>query len=196
MRRAIAFILVTVLAFSVAGEARAATVSISIVNQFAGFSPKTAKGAIGTTFKWTNNDSITHTTTQNAPLSLWNRSLMSGHSFSKTINFAGSYPYHCTIHKNMTGTVKVPIRVSPSSGSVGASFSVIVAAVTAPAGMVYDIQRRKGTGSWTAWKTGIKAMKATFRPASKGTWSFRSRVRRTSNGARSGWSPARSISVK
>jgi plastocyanin len=197
MRRSIALVLATVLALTVAGEARAATVSISIVNSTAGFSPKTASGAIGTTFTWKNSDSIDHTSTQNSPLSLWNSGhIVAANTFSKTINFAGSYPYHCTIHPlTMKGTVKVPLRVSPASGSVGTSFIISVANRKAPSGFVYDIQRRKGSGAWTAWRTGITAKSATFKPSSSGTWSFRSRLRKTSNGAKSGWSPARSVTV-
>jgi plastocyanin len=180
-----------------AGEAQAATVDISIVGVSAGFDPTTATGAIGDTFHWTNDDSITHTTTQNGPLSLWDSgNLAAGDTFSKAIDFAGSYPYHCAIHPTtMKGTVKVPIQVSPASGSVGTAFRVTAASVVAPSGFVYDIQRRKRNGDWTAWKTGITSKSATFRPKASGTWSFRSRLRRTSNGAKSGWSPARSISV-
>jgi len=196
MRRSIALVLAASLFLLMAGEARAATVDISIVGVSAGFDPTAATGAIGDTFHWTNNDSITHTTTQNGPLSLWNSgNLAGGDSFSKAIDFAGSYPYHCSIHTSMTGTVKVPVQVIPPSGSVGTAFRVTVAAVAAPSGFVYDIQRRKGSGDWTAWKTGITSKSATFRPKASGIWSFRSRLRKTSNGAKSGWSPARSISV-
>jgi len=35
-------------------------------------------GAFGDTFHWTNNDTITHTTTQNGPLSLWNSGHLNG----------------------------------------------------------------------------------------------------------------------
>ena len=195
MRRSIALVLAASLFLLMAGEARAATVDISIVGVSAGFDPTTATGAIGDTFHWTNDDSITHTTTQNGPLSLWDSgNLGAGDSFSKAIDFAGSYPYHCSIHTSMTGTVKVPIQASPSSGNVGTAFRVTVAAVAAPSGFVYDIQRKTAIGSWTAWKTGITSKSATFRPKASGTWSFRSRLRET-DGGKSGWSPPRSISV-
>jgi len=196
MRRSIALVLSASLFLLMAGKARAATVDISIVGVSAGFDRTAAAGAIGDTFHWTNNDGITHTTTQNGPLSLWNSgNIIAGNAFSKAIDFAGSYPYHCSIHTSMTGTVKVPIQVTPSSGSVGTAFRVTVASVTASSGFVYDVQRKKGNGSWTAWKTGITSKSVTFKPQALGTWSFRSRLRKSSNGARSGWSPARSISV-
>jgi plastocyanin len=197
MRRSIALVLTASLFLLMAGEARAATVDISIVSVSAGFDPKTATGAFGDTFHWTNDDTITHTTTQNGPLSLWNSgNLAAGDGFSKAIDFAGTYPFHCAVHPtSMKGTVKVPIQVAPPSGSVGTAFTVTAASVAAPNRFVYDIQRRKGSGDWTAWKTGITSKSATFRAKVAGTWSFRSRLRKTSNGAKSRWSPARSISV-
>ncbi len=197
MRRSIALVLATSMFLLIAAEAQGATVDISIVGISAGFDPKTATGAIGDTFHWTNDDSITHTTTQNGPLSLWNSgNLAAGDSFSKAVDFAGSYPYHCAIHPtSMRGTVKVPIQVAPSSGSAGTTFTVTAASVAAPSGFVYDIQRRRGSGDWTAWKTGITSKSAKFRPKAPATWSFRSRLRKTSNGAKGGWSPAASISV-
>jgi plastocyanin len=196
MRRSIALVLAASLFLVMAEQAHAATVDISIVSASAGFDARVTAGAFGDTFHWTNNDTITHTTTQNAPLSLWNSGHLSGgSSFSKAINFAGSYPYHCTIHSSMAGTIKVRIQVTPTSGSVGTTFTVAVASVAAPSGSVYDIQRKKGSGDWMPWRTGITPKAATFRPKAQGTWSFRSRVRKTSNNAKSGWSPARSISV-
>ena len=196
MRHLIALVLAASLFLVMREQAHAATVDVSIVSASAGFDPKVTTGAFGDTFHWTNNDSITHTTTQNAPLSLWNSGhLNGGSSISKAINFAGSYPYHCTIHSSMTGTIKVRIQVTQTSGSVGTTFAVAVAFVAAPSGSVCDIQRKKGSGDWTAWKTGITSKSVTFRPKASGTWSFRSRVRKTSNNAKSGWSPARSISV-
>lgn len=196
MRRFGSFVMVAVLSMLMAGPAEAATVDISIVSTTTGFDPKTATGAFGDTFRWTNDDSINHTTTQNSPLALWDSGAMSGgDTYSKAIDFAGSYPYHCAIHPtSMTGVVKVPLRVAPTSGAVGDAFKVSVAAVGAPDGFVYDVQRRKGSGDWSIWKRGITSRSATFRPSSAGTWSFRARLRET-GGGKSGWSPPRSISV-
>ena len=59
---------------------------------------------------------------------------MAAARFSKAINVAGSYPYRCTNH-SMTGTIKVRIQVSPTSGSVGTIFTVAVASVAAPTGV-------------------------------------------------------------
>jgi len=196
MRRFVSFVLVAVPAMLVAGPAEAATVDISIVSTTVGFDPKTATGPFGDTFRWTNDDALNHTTTQDSPLALWDSGTMgAGDTFSTTVNSAGSYPYHCAIHPvSMTGVVRIPVRVAPASGPLGEAFKVLVAAVGAPDGFVYDVQRRKGNGDWAIWKRGITTRSATFRPSSSGRWSFRSRLRET-GGGRSGWSPPRSISV-
>ena len=93
----------------------------------------------------------------------------------------------------MKGSVKVPILVAPSSGNTSTRFLITVASV-AVAGFTYDVQRRVGTGPWKPWKSGLTARKARFR-GSRGTDSFRSREVRTSDGARSGWSPAAKITI-
>ncbi len=196
MRRVIALLLMGTLVALVAGPASAATVDVSIVSVSSGFSPKTATVALGDTVHWTNDDSISHTTTQNGPLALWDSgTLSSGKGFSFVITAAGKYPYHCDIHpSSMKGSVKVSPTVTPASGSVGDRFAVTVASADATGTFVYDVQRRKGHGEWKAWKTGITSKSVTFKPKSAGKYSFRSRYRDSSGGA-SGWSPVRSISV-
>jgi plastocyanin len=176
--------------------AQAVTENISIVSASTGFSPKTVTSAFGTTFKWTNNDSITHTSTQNSPLSLWNSgNITASHSFSKVISFAGTFAYHCNIHPSMTGTIKVPITVSPSSGTTSTHFTITVAAVAAPSGFTYDAQKRRGSGAWTTLKSGFSTKTVKFTPSQTGKWSFRARLHKGSNGATSGWSPIKSVSV-
>jgi plastocyanin len=78
--------------------------NVSVVN-FA-FMPKTLRVALGTTVKWTNTTAATtHTTTSDT--GLWNRTLPPGGSFRRTFSTAGRFPYHCTIHPSMTGTIVV-----------------------------------------------------------------------------------------
>jgi hypothetical protein len=74
---------------------------------------------------------------RNAPLSLWNSGhLNGGSSFSKTINFAGSYPYHRAFHSSMRDTIKVRLQVTPPSGSPDTTFAIAVASVAPPSGSV------------------------------------------------------------
>jgi plastocyanin len=177
--------------------AEAATKSISIVSRTAGFSPAVISGPEGTTFAWKNNDSVTHTSTQDSPLALWTTGNISPSvTKSVTVASAGIYPYHCAIHPSMLGTVKVPIKVSASSGTTADTFTITMATVAATGTKVYDVQMRVGTGAWTAFKTGVTAKSVTFDPSSPGTYSFRSRLRDTSGANRfSGYSPKKTITV-
>jgi plastocyanin len=84
---------------------------VSIVNgasvQTTGaYAPNPITVAVGGTVTWTNSDSTTHTSTGNN--NTWNSGpILPGASFSRTFASAGSFPYHCTIHPGMVGTVTV-----------------------------------------------------------------------------------------
>ena len=67
------------------------------------FSPGTVTVAVGGTVTWTNNDIVTHTTTQTG----WNGEVAPGARFARVFPTAGSFDYRCSIHTGMTGTVTV-----------------------------------------------------------------------------------------
>ena len=70
------------------------------------FSPNPVTVAVGGTVTWANNDSITHTATSDT--GVWNSGgIGAGQSFSQTFSTAGTFPYHCTIHPGMVGTITV-----------------------------------------------------------------------------------------
>jgi len=61
---------------------------------------------VGTTVTWTNTDSVSHTSTSDA--NAWNSGTVApGGRFSFAFQTAGTFPYHCTIHPGMIGTVVV-----------------------------------------------------------------------------------------
>jgi len=185
---------------SVAVPSGAATKSISIRGVTTPpYDPKVAKGAQGTTFEWTNDDSINHTATQDGPLRKWDTGVVSpGASDGSTVNWAGTYPYHCSIHTSMKGVVKVPIVLSATSVSVGSAVTVTVATQNAPSGYTYDVQTKTGSGSWGFWQRGVSGRNQTFTPSTAGTYSFRARLRDTAGtnkGATSGWSPSKSVTA-
>jgi len=185
------------LALSTALPAEAATFTITIVSRTQGFSPSIASHAQGTTFSWQNGDSITHTSTQDGPLALWNTGFINGGATkSVTIASAGAYPYHCAIHPTMTGTVKVPIKLSATTGTTSTTFTITMATTAATGSFVYDVQERIGSGAWTNYMTGVTAKSVSFKPSTTGTFSFRSRLRNTSvANAASGYSPKKTITV-
>jgi plastocyanin len=70
------------------------------------YSPNPITVNVGGSVTWTNNDTTTHTSTGND--GSWNSGAIApGASFSRTFPSAGSFPYHCTIHPGMVGTVTV-----------------------------------------------------------------------------------------
>lgn len=84
-----------------------ATDSVKISNY--AFSPATITVKVGTTVTWTNADAIAHTVTADNPSADApnSDSITQGSSYSFTFKKAGTYPYHCTPHPYMKGTVIV-----------------------------------------------------------------------------------------
>ena len=81
-----------------------AVVQVSIEN-FA-ISPRALLVPVGTTVRWTNNDSVAHTVTSDAgPFD--SGTLLPGESFEFLFDTSGSYAYFCSIHPEMVGTVTV-----------------------------------------------------------------------------------------
>jgi plastocyanin len=72
------------------------------------FSPPDLSISPGDIVTWTNDHTITHTTTSDDGGVEWDSGdLLPGESFSHTFDMAGIYPYLCTIHPSMTGIVTV-----------------------------------------------------------------------------------------
>lgn len=86
----------------------AATVTI----QNLAFAPATLTVTAGTTVMWTNQDTVSHTTTSDTG-GVWNSGIMGkGGSFSFTFAKAGTFAYHCDIHPAMHGTITVtPVAI-------------------------------------------------------------------------------------
>ena len=87
--------------------ASASIVSGATVLTTTAFSPNPITIKVGDSVKWTNNDTIVHTSTANN--GQWNSGILNpGQSFTTpAFTTAGSFQYHCTIHPGMVGTVTV-----------------------------------------------------------------------------------------
>src|SRR5579862_1927975 len=70
------------------------------------FGPQTITVPIGTTVTWTNSDDIPHTAVSTDGV-FKSKVLDTDEKFSYTFTKAGTYPYYCTIHPKMTGTIVV-----------------------------------------------------------------------------------------
>ena len=70
------------------------------------YAPNPINVAAGTTITWTNNDTQIHDST--ATDGSWGSGAIApGGQFSRMFSTAGSFPYHCTLHRGMVGTVIV-----------------------------------------------------------------------------------------
>ena len=70
------------------------------------FDPAALTIKVGTTVKWTNQDSVGHSVT--ADDNSWGSgNLAQGNSYTFTFTKAGTYAYHCGVHPNMKATITV-----------------------------------------------------------------------------------------
>ena len=61
--------------------------------------------AVGEEVTWQNADSVPHTVTLDD--NSVNGQLPAGGTFSHAFDTAGTFPYHCNIHRAMTGTITI-----------------------------------------------------------------------------------------
>jgi plastocyanin len=143
--RALARLAFMAVAYPLAGQATTANVSIG--DFF--FSPTSSKINVNDQVIWTWTGNISHSTTSNG--GLWDSGLHgNGFTFSRTFTTAGNFPYRCSLHASMTGSItvqsaNVPPSVALTSPSNGASFSApamvtIQAAASDSDGSVTNVQ--------------------------------------------------------
>jgi LPXTG-motif cell wall-anchored protein len=106
--------------------------TVSIQDFF--FDPDQLSVAPGTTVTWVNEGQAPHTTT--ADDGTWDSgTLQPGEDFSFTFDQPGTYTYHCSIHPEMTASVKVSgggEATSSASASMSASASPSASASASP----------------------------------------------------------------
>jgi plastocyanin len=72
------------------------------------YEPQELQIAPGTKVTWANKDSATHNVQDLSDLKIpISPDLLQGYKFSITYDKPGTYPYNCSLHPYMTGTVKV-----------------------------------------------------------------------------------------
>jgi plastocyanin len=85
-----------------------------------GFSPTTVEVPVGGTVCWTNQHSEPHTATADNGGNPNSGTLTPGASYRESFSADATIPYHCGIHPNMKGTVKVGAGSPPAGGGGGA----------------------------------------------------------------------------
>ena len=78
----------------------------SIAMKGLAFNPSALTISKGANVTWTNDDSTTHTVTSDTG-AFESGNLSPGNSFARQFNDTGTFPYHCTIHPSMKGTITV-----------------------------------------------------------------------------------------
>jgi plastocyanin len=199
MRLALAAASTVVLGAAIAPAAAAPAAAPKVVNvaDFA-FNPLSVKDGLGKSVQWSFQGPSAHTATDASGIGIFDSGAKTpGQTFTFAFTAAGTYDVMCTIHTFMTSKVLVAPKTKPRTGSSGTHFTITWATAAPLAGRVFDVQiKRPGDSGFTAFMTGTTATSATFTPDhGSGMYQFEARVRRTSNGAATGFSPAGKISV-
>ena len=71
------------------------------------FIPQSDTITVGDSVRWTNNGAVPHTSTSDTKSSWDSGTLDPGESFTFQFESDGVYPYHCTFHPSMAGTIVV-----------------------------------------------------------------------------------------
>jgi plastocyanin len=86
------------------GNIEPGTVLVAARDSF--FTPDTINVAAGLPVRWTNEGTVQHTVVSDA--ALWSsQPLAPTWWFEVRFDSAGTYPYHCSLHTGMVGTVVV-----------------------------------------------------------------------------------------
>lgn len=186
--------IVTALALTPAAHAGSAIDQLD-VHDFA-FNPATSNQLVGGVLDWHNSGLYTHQPVQNGPLSLWkSKPVMAGHTTATVTMFAaGTFAYHCQIHPNMKGTIRVPVTTNISSGSVGDTITIRLASRSHPK-FTFNVQRRLGTGAWVTFKTGVTGLTVTYHATAPGAYQFRAKLLRPAAHAASLFSPPANVTI-
>jgi plastocyanin len=85
-------------------ESTAATVVAATV---AGNTWSPVSAAVGDVITWTNNDAVPHAVALDDGSCSMSGSIPGGGTRSLVFSVAGSFPFHCSVHPSMTGTITI-----------------------------------------------------------------------------------------
>ena len=180
----------------------------AVVVSDSGYSPAGVSVLPGANVNWTWSGKKAHTVTETAGLGpsgqpWFNSGAKTGSgSFRFTFPAAGTFAYHSTAKGDTaTGSVAVPVVITPASGPTSRTFSAIWS-TRALSGYTFTVQYRfKPTGSskwtsWTTWQNAVSSTSARFTPGQgAGTYDFHALLRNTGSGRVSTYSPDTMLTV-
>lgn len=82
------------------------TATVAVTMQNTAFNPATVQAKVGDVIGFTNKDSIQHTATLDDG-SCTTDIVAGGGTAALSFTAAGTYPFHCKIHPNMTGKIEI-----------------------------------------------------------------------------------------
>jgi len=152
--------------------------------------------------RWTNTGNTDHRMmAQPQVIAFDSGHLDPGETSSATrLKFAATYKYVCIFHGGMDGRIKVrPALYEPGAPGnyavtirLGEKAILRLANGELPNNRVMDVQRKRGSGTWTTIRTGVIKQRIYVGAGKEGSYRFRTRVR-TDAGARTSWSPASKV---
>ena len=98
--------LILIIAIAISGCKKENPGPDQVFMQNTAFNPQTITVSKNATVTWTNKDNMTHNVTSSTGL-FESGNIPPGGTFSFQFPATGTYPYSCTIHAGMTGTVVV-----------------------------------------------------------------------------------------
>ena len=174
----------------------------------AGYRPRAVTVQQGGAVSWTFSGTRAHTVTDASRLgtatkqALFNSGPLVTGRFGYVFRAAGTYPYGSTARGDtMTGAIEVPVLTSPTTGTTTTPFVLTWSSAAIP-GYVFDVSYRfqpAGGATWTEWRwqAGQTLTTRTFTPArGAGTYAIIARIRNSTTGNASLWSPETRIVVR
>ena len=130
MKRLLYLAILSMAAMLISAPAVSAQDDMTVSIQDFFFDPGQLTVSPGTTITWVNDGKAPHTTT--ADDGTWDSgTLQPGEDFSFTFDQPGTYTYHCSIHPDMTASVKVS-GGGEATSSASASMSPSASASASP----------------------------------------------------------------
>jgi len=191
------------------GSTAATTVAAQMTTKYVsvtdgGFTPTSTSVAQGTTVQWNFFGPSANSVTDGRGLGLFASGTVTPVNYFG-FQYTAAGTYKVTDGLSHSSTVKIALKVSPTSGTTSTIFTVTWASAAPPSGDVFDARiaycaTTPCTASYSPWRTGMTAASGSFGngdPAwhGAGTYFFRARLRNAASGKASGWSAARTITV-